>query len=67
MTGDIPSLLASHRGGMSAAKLAEVTGISAKQLYAMAKANRIPSVKIGGRVIFDPAKVAAWWRSKEAA
>lgn len=64
---DIASILSAHRGGMSAKKLSEVTGLSIKQLYAMAKANRIPAIKIGGRVIFDPARVAAWWRSKEAA
>lgn len=64
---DIATLLGQHRGGMSASKVAEITGISPKTLYQMAKDNRIPSVKVGAKVIFDPAKLAAWWRSKEAA
>lgn len=64
---DIATLLAQHRGGMTASKVAEITGISAKTLYQMAKDNRIPAVKVGSKVIFDPAKIAAWWRSKEAA
>lgn len=63
---DIPTLIAQHRGGMSAKQFSEITGIAQGTLYALAKANRIPSVKIGGKAIFDPARVAAWWRSKEA-
>jgi excisionase family DNA binding protein len=67
MSGDIASLIAEHRGGMSVRKVAELTSIAPKTLYAMAKANRVPAVKIGAKVIFDPAKLAAWWRSKESA
>jgi excisionase family DNA binding protein len=64
---DIASLLDQHRGGMDAVEVAEVLGIPRKTVYTMAKANRIPSVKLGSKVIFDPARLAAWWRSKEVA
>jgi excisionase family DNA binding protein len=67
MTGDIASLIEQHRGGMTVKCLSEITGIASPTLYAMARDNRIPAVKVSTRVIFDPAKVAAWWRSKEAA
>ena len=67
MTGDIASQIAAHRGGMNVREVSELTTIARQTIYAMAKANRIPVVKVGAKLIFDPARLAAWWRSKEVA
>lgn len=63
---DIATVLESRRGGMSAEEVAQIIGIPRQTIYALASNNRIPAVKLGSRLIFDPARLAVWWRSKEA-
>lgn len=38
----------------------EITGLSVSTLYAWVNRRRIPYVKIGGRVLFDPADIREW-------
>jgi excisionase family DNA binding protein len=62
---DIAAQFAQHRGGMNVHEVSELTSIAVSTLYQMVRDNRIPVVKIGAKWIFDPARMAAWWRSKE--
>lgn len=64
---DIATVLESRRGGMSADEVAQIIGVPRQTIYTLARDNRIPAVKLGSRLIFDPARLAAWWRTKEVA
>ena len=44
---------------LSVSEMAERLGVSRGTLYALAKARRIPHLKIGDRVLFSPEKVEA--------
>jgi len=44
---------------LSVVQMAERLGVAKSTLYALAKARRIPHLKIGDRVLFDPEKVEA--------
>jgi excisionase family DNA binding protein len=41
-------------------QLAEATGLSVHTIYAWTGQRRIPHVKIGTRVLFDPEEIKAW-------
>lgn len=56
----IPAILRSRRAAWTAAELAELLTMDAKTIYAMAKSGRLPSIRIGSNVRFDPATTAAW-------
>ena len=44
---------------LSVSEMAEHLGVSKSSLYALAKQKRIPHIRIGDRIIFDPEKVEA--------
>jgi excisionase family DNA binding protein len=45
---------------ISAEKLADSLSISPKTLYAWARNRKIPHVRLGVRVLFDPQEVETW-------
>ncbi len=58
--GSIVAQIRSRRKAWTAAELAEIIGLSQKHILKMAKAQRIPSYRLGGSVRFDPSSVANW-------
>ena len=44
----------------NARQVAEATGLSVHTIYAWVGQRRIPHVKIGTRVLFDPNEIKAW-------
>lgn len=48
----------------SASELAELLGCSDKHIYSLAKSGRIPHLRIGGVIRFDPGATAAWLRER---
>jgi excisionase family DNA binding protein len=47
---------------LTAEELAQFLHLSRKHIFRMAKAGRIPSVRIGGSVRFDPRRTGEWLR-----
>lgn len=60
----LASLVRRRRTAWTAEELAEVLSLSRKHIYKMAKKGRIPSLRIGGAIRFDPHTTAAWLESK---
>lgn len=46
-------------------QVAEMLNVSIPTLYRMTSQKRIPFIKLGQRVLFDPEKVAAWLAEHE--
>ena len=64
MEGDLILHIRSRRKAWTADELAEVLSISRKHILRMAKAQRMPSYRIGGSVRFDPSATATWLESR---
>jgi excisionase family DNA binding protein len=60
----LASLVRRRRTAWTAEELAEVLSLSRKHIYKMAKKGRMPSLRIGGAIRFDPHATAAWLESK---
>ena len=60
----LASLVRQRRTAWTAEELAEVLSLSRKHIYKMAKKGRMPSLRIGGAIRFDPHATAAWLESK---
>jgi len=60
----LASLVRRRRSAWTAEELAEVLSLSRKHIYKMAKKGRMPSMRIGGAIRFDPHATAAWLESK---
>lgn len=60
----IASRLRHHRNALTADDLAEALSFSVKHIYKMAKAKRIPSLRLGGALRFDPHSVANWLEAR---
>ena len=60
----LASLVRRRRTAWTAEELAEVLSLSRKHIYKMAKKGRMPSLRIGGAIRFDPHAIAAWLESK---
>lgn len=58
--------LASKRKLIGARELAEVLNIDKQTIWRMAKRGLLPSVRLGGRVRFDPRAIADWLREHTA-
>lgn len=52
------------RGTWSVKGLAEIMGVSDKQLYGLVSQGRIPAIRIGGSIKFNPATTANWLRQQ---
>ena len=53
-----------RRKAWSAEELAELLNLSRKHIYKLCKQGRMPCVRIGGAVLFDPRVTADWLESK---
>lgn len=60
----LASLVRRRRTAWTAEELAEVLSLSRKHIYKLAKKGRMPSLRIGGAIRFDPHATAAWLESK---
>jgi excisionase family DNA binding protein len=58
------STIRRRRSLMSASEVAEVLRVSPKTIYRMAKESRIPNLRIGYTVRFDPEIIARWLDEK---
>lgn len=63
----IPEMLRSRRSALTAEDLAGFLAISQKTVYALAKSGRLPSIRFGSTVRFDPAVIADWLEEHQLA
>lgn len=54
----------STRRLINADEAADLLGVPASWVLAQARRNRIPHVRLGRYVRFDPAELEAWWRGR---
>jgi excisionase family DNA binding protein len=64
---DLASRIEKLPGALTASELAAFLNLGKSAVYEMAATGRIPSIKIGAAVRFDPARIAAWLRQREVA
>ena len=48
-------------------EVAQILGVSLKQIYRLAKKGQLPSLKVASSVRFDPHDVATWIRTRSTA
>jgi excisionase family DNA binding protein len=58
--------LRNQRGLISVETLAELLNSSPKSLYAWVKQGRLPAVRLGASVKFDPFVIAGWLQERAA-
>lgn len=58
----LPQRIEGMQRALTAAELAAILAISPITVYKMAKAGRLPSLRIGTAVRFDPRAIAEWLR-----
>jgi excisionase family DNA binding protein len=63
-TANIIALIEGRSGAWSAPELAELLGCTGKHIYALAKSGRMPHLRIGSMIRFDPAATADWLRER---
>lgn len=61
---NIVDLIENRAEAWSAPELARLIGCTGKHIYALAKSGRMPHLRIGGMVRFDPATTAEWLRQR---
>jgi excisionase family DNA binding protein len=49
---------------LTVSDVAEVLHVSGRQVYSLAASNKIPHMRVGGAIRFDPSEFAAWLRQK---
>lgn len=49
---------------LTVSDVAEVLHVSARQVYSLAASNKIPHMRVGGSIRFDPSEFATWLRQK---
>jgi excisionase family DNA binding protein len=54
----------SRQTALLAEDLADLLGLSRKHILKLAKAQRMPSYRLGGAVRFDPGRIADWLESR---
>lgn len=60
--GSLPEQIERTRHALNARQVAEFLAISPITVYKLAKGGKLPSLRIGGAVRFDPRAVAQWLR-----
>jgi excisionase family DNA binding protein len=64
---DLASRIEKLPGALTASELATLLNMGKTALYEMAAKGRIPCIRIGATVRFDPSRTAAWIREHEMA
>jgi excisionase family DNA binding protein len=49
-----------YKRGLTVAELASILGISGKQIYKLVTAKRLPAIKVGTMIRFDPGVTVGW-------
>jgi len=62
---DLASRIEKLPSALTATELAVFLNLGKSAVYEMAATGRIPSIKIGATVRFDPSRTAAWIRQHE--
>jgi excisionase family DNA binding protein len=60
----LPAQIRNRRTAWTAEELAELLALSRKHIYKLAKNRRMPSLRIGGAIRFDPHATANWLEGK---
>ena len=63
-TAGLADCLEGNTQALIVTDVAELLNISARQVYKLAAAHRIPCFKIGGSIRFDPFAISEWLRQK---
>lgn len=63
---DLPTRIERWGRALKPSELAELLGVSAKQIYSLTKRGRIPAIRIASSVRLDPFTTAKWLRSLTA-
>jgi len=53
------------RSALTAGQLAKLLGCSVKFIYAMVKQGRLPAIRIGSLIRFDPHLIADWIEARQ--
>jgi excisionase family DNA binding protein len=64
---DLASTIERRRKAMTVKEVADVLGVSDKQIYSLVSRSLIPYFRVGGALRFDPFAIAAWLRKQQAA
>jgi len=64
---DLASRIEHLPGALTATELATLLNMGKTAVYEMAAKGRIPCIRIGATVRFDPSRTAAWLRQREVA
>jgi excisionase family DNA binding protein len=67
MVAELPAVVAAPRGPdrlVDATAAGELLGVPASWVLAQARAGRIPHVRLGRYVRFEPEELCAWWRGR---
>ena len=63
-TAELITIIEKRESAWSASDLAKLLGCSDKHIYSLAKSGRMPHLRIGGVIRFDPGATAAWLRER---
>jgi excisionase family DNA binding protein len=63
-SANIIALIENRSGAWSAPELADLLRCTGKHIYALAKSGRLPHLRIGSMIRFDPAATAEWLRNR---
>jgi excisionase family DNA binding protein len=66
-SSDLASRIEKLPGALKASELAELLNLGKTAVYEMAAKGRIPCIRIGATVRFDPSRTATWIREHEMA
>lgn len=64
---DLASFIEQRRTAMNVKDLANLLGVSQKQIYALRDKGAIPSFRVGAAIRFDPIAITQWLRMKSKA
>jgi len=63
---DLAGTIEHRRSAMNVKEVANLLGVSEKQIYALRDKGAIPSFRVGAAIRFDPLAIAQWMRTKAA-
>lgn len=63
---DLPTRIRRHHGALRVSELAGILSMSRGTIYSLVDGGRIPHLRIGDSVRFDPAVIAEWIEGKAA-
>jgi excisionase family DNA binding protein len=66
MHHDVATIIENRRGFWTPRELAELLAVSIKTIYAWVAQDRIPVIRLGSAVRFDPVTTARWLRERAA-